>query len=506
MHPILAFRGRLGPYLAAWVPLAGLLAGLLAVGGMTWLQATVVALPLAVVYAFMCLAAWYPCRSAPLRGATFAKVVVTQLAAAALSAILWLFFADTWVVFLEQFPAFAGVGERFPRLVVVLLAVGVVLYVLGAALHYLLIGFEEAQQAERNALKLEVAAREAELRALRAQVDPHFLFNTLNSISSLIGADPARRGRCASSSPSSCGRACGSAERHDPLAEEVALAERYLGIERVRFGRGSAWSVTWTAGPACPFPRWCCSRSSRTPSDTAWAASWREERFGSTRAGPATWCTCRGESARSRPARRRPRRRARQRARASAGALRLGRPSASPSGADAFRVELTASLAGAFRRECDDERCARSPRRCRPSWTTRRRARVLREYLDAHPDVEVVAECANGFEAVRPSTTLPTCSSSTSRCRNSGFEVLDLVGAGGGGVRHRLRRVRAAGLRVHAVDYLLKPFGRAPRRGARPGAAAARPTAAAGPEVGRRRPAAGLPLARCSCVTARRCT
>ena len=237
MHPILAFRGRLGPYLAAWVPLAGLLAGLLAVGGMTWLQACVVAVPLAVVYAFMCLAAWYPCQSAPLRKAPFAKVVVTQLAAAGLSAMLWLFLADTWVVFLEQFPAFAGVGLRFPRLVVVLLAVGMVLYVLAAAMHYLLIGFEEAQQAERDTLKLEVSAREAELRALRAQVDPHFLFNTLNAISSLIATDPASaRTMCLELAEflRESLRLGGAATI--PLAQELRLAERYLGIEGVRFG------------------------------------------------------------------------------------------------------------------------------------------------------------------------------------------------------------------------------------------------------------------------------
>jgi len=237
MHPILAFRGRLGPYLAAWVPLAGLLAGLLRIGGVTWLQAAILALPLAVVYAFMCLAAWYPCRSAPLSKASFAKVVVTQLAAAGLSAMLWLFLADTWVVFLEQFPAFAGAGERFPHLVAVLLAAGVVLYALAAALHYLLIGFEEARRAERTALELEVLAREAELRALRAQIDPHFLFNALNAVSSLITAEPAAaRTMCLE-----LGEFLRESLRLGgvatiPLAEELRLAERYLAVERVRFG------------------------------------------------------------------------------------------------------------------------------------------------------------------------------------------------------------------------------------------------------------------------------
>ncbi|HVN76122.1 MAG TPA: histidine kinase [Thermoanaerobaculaceae bacterium] len=237
MHPILAFRGRLGPYLAAWVPLAGLLSGLLRIGGVTWLQAAVIAVPLAVVYAFMSLAAWYPCRSAPLQSASFARVVVTQLAAAALSAMLWLFLADTWVVFLEQFPAFSGAAQRFPHLVVPLLAAGGVLYALAAALHYVLIGFEEARRAERSALELEVLAREAELRALRAQIDPHFLFNALNAISSLITSDPgAARAMCLELGEflRESARVGGAAAI--PLAEEVRLAERYLTVERARFG------------------------------------------------------------------------------------------------------------------------------------------------------------------------------------------------------------------------------------------------------------------------------
>ncbi len=237
MHPILAFRGRLRPYLAAWGPLAALLTGLLRIGGLTWPQAAVVAVPLAVVYAFMCLAAWYPCRSAPIRSASFAKVVVTQLAAAGLSAMLWLFLADTWVVFLEQFPAFAGTAERFPRLAALVLAAGAVLYTLAAALHYLLIGFEEAGRAEKTALELEVLARDAELRALRAQIDPHFLFNALNSISALIASDPpAARAMCVELGEFLRESVRLGSVATIPFAEEVRLAERYLAVERVRFG------------------------------------------------------------------------------------------------------------------------------------------------------------------------------------------------------------------------------------------------------------------------------
>jgi len=237
MHPILSFRGRLGPYLAAWVPLGGLLAGLLRIAGASWAEAAAIAFPMAVLYGFICLAAWYPCKSASPQRIPFLRVITTQAVAAALSAILWLFLVDTWVVLLDQFPVFASATSRFSRLVPVILAVGVVLYALVAALHYLLMAFEEARQAERTALELELLAREAELRSLRAQIDPHFLFNALNSISSLVGSDPgAARAMCLKLAEFLRDSLRVGSSPSIPLAEELALAEKYLAVEKARFG------------------------------------------------------------------------------------------------------------------------------------------------------------------------------------------------------------------------------------------------------------------------------
>jgi len=119
----------------------------------------------------------------------------------------------------------------------VLFVAGIILYGQSIAVHYVLLAFESARTAERRILESQVTAREAELRALRAQINPHFLFNSLNSISALAGSEPeaARRMCQLLGDFLRSSLALGGRERV-AFAEELALAERYLAIEQVRFG------------------------------------------------------------------------------------------------------------------------------------------------------------------------------------------------------------------------------------------------------------------------------
>jgi len=114
---------------------------------------------------------------------------------------------------------------------------GVPLYLISVAVHYLLLTFEDARAAERRALESQVATRDAELRALRAQLNPHFLFNSLNSINALVGSDPeAARRMCESLGDFLRQTLTLGARDAVTVGEELALVDRYLAIERVRFG------------------------------------------------------------------------------------------------------------------------------------------------------------------------------------------------------------------------------------------------------------------------------
>jgi hypothetical protein len=97
----------------------------------------------------------------------------------------------------------------------------------------------EALEAQQRATEAESAARAAQVRALRYQVNPHFLFNTLNSLSSLIIGGRAEEAEAMVLKLSTFFRSSLTldATADISLAEEIALQRLYLDIEKVRFPR-----------------------------------------------------------------------------------------------------------------------------------------------------------------------------------------------------------------------------------------------------------------------------
>ncbi|MFL6279931.1 MAG: LytR/AlgR family response regulator transcription factor [Vicinamibacterales bacterium] len=86
---------------------------------------------------------------------------------------------------------------------------------------------------------------------------------------------------------------------------------------------------------------------------------------------------------------------------------------------------------------------------------------VVREYLAPHPGVHVVAECANGFEAVKAVSELAPdlMFLDVQMPKLSGFEVLDLIGRSVPVVfTTAYDQYALSAFEVHAIDYLLKPF------------------------------------------------
>jgi two-component system, LytTR family, sensor kinase len=106
------------------------------------------------------------------------------------------------------------------------------------------VAFEHGRRYRYRSNRLESDLREARLQALEAQLRPHFLFNALNTISSLVRA---RQDQAAIRAVAALGDVLRGALRQTDaevaLHDELLLAERYLDLERARFGEALSFSV-----------------------------------------------------------------------------------------------------------------------------------------------------------------------------------------------------------------------------------------------------------------------
>jgi len=97
--------------------------------------------------------------------------------------------------------------------------------------------YERYVSSELRMERLERRFTEARLNALRMQLDPHFLFNALNTISSQVERDPRMARAMIESLGGLLRRSLELRDREEiPLAEELAFLDHYLAIQRIRFG------------------------------------------------------------------------------------------------------------------------------------------------------------------------------------------------------------------------------------------------------------------------------
>lgn len=238
MHPLLTPLSRLGYYLLAWIPLAAILTYLFAIPGkLGWADAAVLMIPLCVLYSFVCLSAWYGCKFNPLQRSSSQRIWLTHVFAAAVISLLWVGAGRVLAAALAGLAPYQGLDRRFGAQLSLLFGAGFLLYLLSVASHYVILTLEQSGKAEARALETSILARDAELKALKAQVNPHFLFNSLNSISALTSINPEKAREMCLLLAEFLRLTLGLGEKNVvALSEELSLLHRYLAIEQVRFG------------------------------------------------------------------------------------------------------------------------------------------------------------------------------------------------------------------------------------------------------------------------------
>lgn len=162
------------------------------------------------------------------------RILATNLGLAViLVAIVWVYF-----IFL---PPPKLVSWRHDRAATVAIAATFVsndfiILALWSGIYFGVAFFKRQRRMEIERYQAQTALAEAELRGLKTQLNPHFLFNSLNSLRALVVEDPARAQEAITQLAAILRYHLQSGERSlVPLADELATVEQYLALELIRF-------------------------------------------------------------------------------------------------------------------------------------------------------------------------------------------------------------------------------------------------------------------------------
>jgi two-component system, LytTR family, sensor kinase len=187
------------------------------------------------VFALFAIPTSWLARRFPLEMGKWGVPLLVHLGASALFSIAW------WIVrvLIEQREGPRGDGSMaaFSQVLVATFAVSMLVYWAIVSVTHALSYYSKYQEREVRAAELERRLTEARLQALQMQLNPHFLFNTLHAISSLVHKDAEAADRMISRLSDLLRYTLESTQAHEvPLQQELQILDRYLEIEQTRFG------------------------------------------------------------------------------------------------------------------------------------------------------------------------------------------------------------------------------------------------------------------------------
>lgn len=208
-----------------WLPVWGLFALLVVTAhGIAWPEAAVIGGRMVLAGVPLTPLVTAVVRRLPWPQRLQVRFVAMHLLAASVYALCW-FATNSIVESLWRGRLVLVIGYAL----VPFLVMGVWLYVMQAGIRY-------ASEATNRAGRAEAAAAQAQLDALRGQLNPHFLFNALHTVAQLAPVSPDRAARAAEDVAGLLRTSLGEQRDLVTLAEEWAFVSRYLEIERIRFG------------------------------------------------------------------------------------------------------------------------------------------------------------------------------------------------------------------------------------------------------------------------------
>ncbi len=200
------------------------------------------------LFAVLAMTIWYPIRYGNPEGKLSLSIVITYIIVGVVIITGWLLlgFVILKAILVDDENYFSFLNDSF----VARLAIGILYYGVVLLAYHLFIYGRELEAKKLNEAQLGLLVKESELSMLRSQLNPHFLFNSLNSISALTLSDPERARDMIIKLSDFLRYALRHGEREKTkLSEEIRNIDLYLEIEKIRFGDKLVFEKE--IGPGC---------------------------------------------------------------------------------------------------------------------------------------------------------------------------------------------------------------------------------------------------------------
>ena len=234
-NPILKSLKNLNYYLFFWTVLAFIFILLLYFGTDIGLGASITdGLVFTLLLSGIGLTLWYPARYIPIENNTPLKIIISHFIGAVITTILWLVIGYFIMI------ALLGRETDYPAFLYNTLAwrilIGILFYSLFVSFYYMIIYYTGFHEREIKEAELKSLVTEAELRSLKFQINPHFIFNSLNSMSALTEIDPKRAKQMIIKLADFLRFLLKTNElERNKLSDELKNIKLYLDIEQIRF-------------------------------------------------------------------------------------------------------------------------------------------------------------------------------------------------------------------------------------------------------------------------------
>jgi sensor histidine kinase YesM len=233
-NPILNSRRNLYLYAFVWLIVSSFYLLILTAGEKVRIEIAAVDLLFIFLLFSIGIFLWYPASFLTPDNYKPSKIFVSHLLGSAFSTVSWLIIGYIFVyIFL---PSTSGYFDFFYSTLVWRFITGLLFYFLLISFYYIIIYYRTLQEKTLKEAELKNSITEAELKTLKFQINPHFIFNSLNSMSALTSIDPERaRSMILKLADFLRYTLANNEKEKTALGEELKNIRLYLDIEKIRF-------------------------------------------------------------------------------------------------------------------------------------------------------------------------------------------------------------------------------------------------------------------------------